>query len=887
MLHENIQKILHRMGIEELTLPQIKAMPEIMGGKHCLIIAPTGLGKTEAALLPVFHLFLEEKWSKKGIKILYITPLRALNRDMLRRTFLWGKELGIKIAVRHGDTATRERRRQAVHPPDMLITTPETLQIMLVGKKLRENLKTVKWVIVDEIHELAGEERGWQLSVALERLCEIAGEFQRIGLSATVGNAEEVAKFLGGGRDVKIVNAMEEKKIVIDVESPEPNKEDYVNAARLEMDEKSAAILRRIKEVIDEHEATLFFVNTRDAAEILAARLREFGMNIEVHHGSLSRDVRVEAEEKFKKGEIKALVCTSSLELGIDIGHADFVLQYNSPRQVTRLIQRVGRSGHRVGRVSKGKILAINPEEYAEAKVIAEKAMRNEIENIRVRKNPMAVLANQIIAMAMEYGSIEARKIYEIVKRAYPFHSLSEKEFYDLLEQLYRSGIIWMEKEKIERKRKSTFYFINNISMIPDEKSYDVIDISSNKVIGKLDESFVSGYCEVGARFIMKGRAWEVVKKNGDIYVSPSTKTYIVPDWVGEEIPVPFEVARSVGKLRRLVAEGKVKDRVIEEEVKEQIERGFKVPNDKLITIEYSRDAIYVNTHFGTKVNETFSRILAALISQRIGESISVGSDAYRIYLKVPSRITPELIKEVILNLKPEAVESLLRIILKRTSFIRWEAVKVARKFGILEKDAEYDRYSIERLMDVFANTPFMEEVIEKILWEKMDVENTKKAIEMIKNGEIKIEIQPLSPISLEEERARQEFLKPFGIDSSMLEALKRRLEETKVKLKCMNCGNVMETRVYRAREKCSKCNSKMLAVIKGEFDRDARWLMKNASLVASYGKKAIFVLAGYGIGPDTASRILAKQKEGNELLKEILKAEINYARTRRFWDLD
>ncbi|MCD6447831.1 MAG: DEAD/DEAH box helicase [Thermoplasmata archaeon] len=886
MLHENIQKVLHRIGIEEFTLPQIKAMPEIISGKHCLIIAPTGLGKTEAALLPIFHLFLNEK-KKEGIKILYVTPLRALNRDMLRRTFLWGKELGIKIAVRHGDTTLKERRRQALHPPDMLITTPETLQIMLAGKKLRKNLSTVKWVVVDEIHELAGEERGWQLSIALERLYEIAGDFQRIGLSATVGNPEEVAKFLGGKRKVEIINAMEEKKMQIEVESPELQEIDYEMAEKMEIDGKSAALLRRMKEIIDEHVATLLFVNTRDAAEILAARLRELKASIEVHHGSLSREARVEAEEKFKRGEIKALICTSSLELGIDIGHADLVLQYNSPRQVTRIIQRVGRSGHKVGRISKGKILAINPEEYAEAKVIARRAMKNEIEKIKVRKNPMAVLANQIIAMAIEYGSIEAKKIYEIVKRAYPFHSLSEEKFFDLLKQLHRSGIIWLENGKVKKRRKSTFYFIDNISMIPDEKSYDVVDISSNKVIGKLDESFVSSYCEVGARFIMKGRAWEVAKKNDKIYVSPASKTYIVPDWVGEEIPVPFEVAREVGKLRRLVAEGKVKDRVIEEEIKEQRERGFKVPSDLLLTIEYATDVVYVNTHFGTKVNETLGRILAALIAQRIGESVAVGSDAYRIYFRVPSHFKPELIKDILTNLKPEAVESLLRIILKRTSYIKWEAVKVARKFGILEKDAEYDKFSMERLLNVLSNTPFMEEVIEKTMWERMDVENTKRALEMIRSGKISIEIQPLSPISLEGEKARQEFLKPFGIDASMLEALKRRLEETRIKLKCMNCGNTIETRVYRASEKCNKCGSKMLAVIKKEFGKDRGWLMKNASLVASYGKKAIFVLAGYGIGPDTASRILGKQKDGKELLKEILKAEITYARTRRFWDME
>ncbi len=875
-INKKIIEAMRKLGINKLTLPQLKAIPEILKGKDCLIIAPTGLGKTEAALLPIFHLFLEKK--PKPVSILYITPLRALNRDMLKRNLYWGKELGIKIAVRHGDTPEKERRRLAIKPPDMLITTPETLQILLIGKKLRQSLRNVKWVIIDEIHELAEDERGAQLAVALERLYELAGNFQRIGLSATVGTPEEIAKFLG--KNVKIINAMEEKRIQIDVEFVE--EEDFEIAEKLEIDAKSAGLLKRIKELIDEHNATLIFVNTRDTAEILSARLREIGANIEVHHGSLSREARIEAEEKFKRGEIKALICTSSLELGIDIGHADFVLQYNSPRQVTRIIQRVGRSGHKVGKIAKGRILTINAEEYAEALVIAKKAMKNEIEEVKIRKNPLSVLANQIISIAVEYGSIEIDKVYEIIRRAYPFNELSKKKFLDVVYQLYKQGLIWLKDNKLERKKKSTFYFIDNISMIPDEKSYNVIDISSNKKIGKLDESFVSSYCEIGTRFIMKGRAWEVVRKEDEIYVSPASRTYIVPEWIGEEIPVPFEVAREVGRLRRYVKEGKIKDKVIEKEIEEQ--GNYKLPSDKLITIEYEGNAIYINTHFGTKVNETLSKLIGSLLSQRLGESIGIGSDAYRIYFKLPYAIDANLIKDIFLSISPYAIETLLRIILKNASFIKWEVIKVGRKFGILEKDADYDKISIDRLIEIFEKMPLMEEVIDKAIWDRMDIENTRKALEMIRKGEIKIEVQSLSPISLEGEKARHEFLRPIGIDLSTLKALERRIKETKIDILCMNCNYRFTTRVYRAPVICPKCKSKMIAVIKKEI-KDKKWLMKNASLVASYGKKAIFVLAGYGIGPDTAARILATQKEGKELLKEILRAEITYSRTRQFWE--
>lgn len=875
---------MRHLGITELTLPQIKAIPEIARGKHCLVIAPTGTGKTEAALLPIFHRCITERGP--GISILYITPLRALNRDMLKRTFYWGKELGISIAVRHGDTPQRERRRQALHPPDMLITTPETLQIMLAGKRLREGLSHVRWVVVDEIHELAGDERGAQLAVALERLQECAGEFQRVGLSATIGNPEEVARFLGGAREVLLVDAMDEKAMEIVVERPEVREDDRRLAQKLGLDTPSAALLRRLKELIERHTATLFFVNTRDTAEILAARLREIGADIEVHHGSLSREARIEAEERFKQGKVKALICTSSLELGIDIGHADFVLQYNSPRQVTRLIQRVGRSGHRKGEVSRAAIVALNTEEYAEAKVIAERALRGEVEPIRIRKNPLSVLANQIILMTVEYRQIPAERMYRILTRAYPFQELPEATFYEVLEQLTHQGVIWTAAGSVRRRKKSTSYFVENISMIPDEKSYDVVDISSNTVIGRLDERFASTHCAPGFRFIMKGRAWEVAKKEEKIYVAPAAKTYMVPDWAGEEIPVPFAVARRVGELRRMVAEGNVSDAVVKEAVDEQLSQGYELPSDRVITIERERNVVYINTHFGTTVNETLSRLVGSLLAQRMGESVAMGSDAYRIYFTLPRSVDTELVKEILLGIQPDTVEALLRIILKKSSFLHWEALKVARKFGIMERAAEYDRFSLERIVSVFAATSFLREVVEKTLWERMDVAQTAEALRMIASGDIRIVVQPLSPMSLEGERVRQEFLKPFGVDAATLRALEKRLGETRVTLVCMNCGHRTETRIYRAPTSCPKCTSHMLAVTTGRVQHDASHMMQTASLVAAHGRKAMLVLAGYGIGPDTASRILALQKDGDELLKEILRAEVTYARTRRFWDV-
>lgn len=551
LLNEKIQILLKQKGIEEETLPQIKAIPEILKGKNVLLIAPTGLGKTESAILPIFHLFLQME-KTKGISILYITPLRALNRDLLQRLLSFGKELGIKIAVRHGDTTLAERIKLSKSPPDMLITTPETFQLLFLGRNLREQLKTIKFVVIDEIHELAGEERGYQLSIGLERLVELTN-FQRIGLSATVGNEKEIAKFLSPNKECEIIRVSTKKLIKINVEFPEFKKEDEILAEKLNCEKKFASAIRRCKELIDEGKSVLFFVNTRDNAEYLSSRFKiwQEDFPIGIHHGSLSKDVRIQAENEFKEEKLKALICTSSLELGIDVGSVDFALQFNSPRQVVRLIQRIGRSGHKIGRISKGKIIAINEDEIFESLVIARKCLNEEIEEIKIRENSLSVLANQIVAFSLS-GNNNIEKTYEIIKRAYPFRNLNKEKFIELLEFLRKLGLISKNDMEFWKGRKSREYFYTNISMIPDEKTYKIRDISSRQIIGTLDESFVSVHLSEDEKFIVKGNSWKVVEiKEDEVLVQQIKEIARIPSWIGEEIPVPYDVAQEVGKLRR------------------------------------------------------------------------------------------------------------------------------------------------------------------------------------------------------------------------------------------------------------------------------------------------------------------------------------------------
>ncbi|MCK4365642.1 MAG: DEAD/DEAH box helicase [Thermoplasmatales archaeon] len=939
-LNPEIQNLLISRNIKQPTEPQIKAISPILNGENVLLIAPTGLGKTESALLPIFHNFLKERSPKqdkesKGISILYITPLRALNRDMLRRTIEWGKELGIEIAVRHGDTSQSERTRQSRKPPDMLITTPETFQILFIGKRLRRHIASVKWVIVDEIHELANAERGAQLAVGLERLFELTTgkghSFQRVGLSATVGSPDEVARYLGGiendkFRDVTVLEVDVTKHIDIKVELPSIKKSDYPIANRLKIEPMSFASLRRCKELIDDHVSTLLFINTRDGAEILGARFHQWAddLSIDVHHGSLSKISRIESEDNFKNGNLKSLICTSSLELGIDVGNTDFVLQYNSPREVKRILQRVGRSGHSIGKTSKGMILATTPEDLSESLVIARRALKGKIEPSEVRQNPLSVLTNQIISITLEYGKIKPDKIYNVVKRSYTFHKLNRKIFNKILEQLRIQRSIWLSEDNIIFKRtNSRHYFLDNISMIPDEVTYVAVDISSRKRIGKLDESFVLNYGFEGAKFILSGRSWTIVKREDDeILVTQSKEIGNAPAWAGEDIPVPFNVAREVGKLRRLIANGeefkdypcnkKTFDKIIKQ-IENQKRQGFKVPDDKTITLDVEDKTIVINACFGTKVNETLGRLISAMLAQSIGESVGINSDSYRINLELPGRISVEKIKNILLTVKPESLEYLIETILKNSTYIRYQLVHVARKFGAIKKDFDYKNVGARKLFTLFENSLIFDEAIDKIIWERMDVENTQKILNEIQNKEIEIHTQRLSPIALAGFETIRGLMVPQRADRSILMALKKRLEDTDITLVCTNCNNRWNTSVRRTddKPKCSKCGAIKIAVLRRhnrdlakiltkkdrtkEENKEAKRLHKNASLVLSYGKLALLSLVGRGIGPDTAARLLrrynnmAQLKNSEELqikfLRDMLKAELTYARTRGFWD--
>jgi Lhr-like helicases len=907
-LSPEIVKLLNGYGIYEPTEPQAAAIPIVESGKHILVVAPTGIGKTEAAMLPIFDRIFRNPG--KGIRCVYITPLRALNRDMLKRMETYGEALGIKVGVRHGDTSAGERAKQSLHPPDILITTPETLQIMFTGKRLAAHMKNVECVVVDEIHELAMVERGAQMSVALERLTKLAGEFQRIGLSATVGNVKEVSRFLGGVKREVIVSKHEtHRDYEINVERP-VIEEDSELADKLQSDPDMVAVMKRARELIEAGKSTLFFVNTRETAEWLAARYRLWDENfsVEVHHGSLSKENRMEMEDLFKNGEVKALICTSSLELGIDVGSTDHVLQYNSPRQVARMIQRAGRAGHRIGERIRATVLATSPDEVTEALVIAKRTDTKELEDRSGRRDPLTVVANQLIAMTMA-SRIDRDTAYAIFRRAYPFRDLSRKEMDDVLEQLKSIKMVFEDEDGFRRSKKGMNYFYNNISMIQDERTYLIRNISTRGIIGTLDESFVATFAEPFATFIAKGRTWRIIEMREDeILVEEIREIGSVPSWTGSDIPVPFGVAMEVGRLRRLMnfddypgnAEAKKCAREFIEEQKEK----FEVPSDELVTLEIGDRLAILNSCFGTRVNETLSKLYSALLTARLGESVGTSADPYRIIFELPRNVGKDAMERTIRSVRPGTVESLIRMTITNSTFLKWRFVYVAKKFGIIDKDADHRFMSFARLFDMHNGTPAYNEAVNKVLWEDLDIENTESVISKLADGTIRFKVTGITPIGMEGIVRSKELMQPLRADHSILMALKKRLNDETLFASCLKCQTQWRLKVSETPKRlvCDKCGGNMIAVLK-EYDRENIKLLKKedlteqerkdtmrlsriANLVNEHGSRAVLTLAGRGVGPDAAARILRSMHiDEDDFLRDILAAEILFAKNKRFWD--
>ena len=557
-----LKELFNRVGIRAPNEPQQRAFEPILQGQNILIVAPTGSGKTEAAVVPMLNALARS--GSEPIGAIYITPLRALNRDLVGRIERMVVSTDLRVAVRHGDTPTADRRRQAVSPPHILITTPETLQAILPGKVMQRHLQNVRFVIIDEVHQLAEDRRGTQLTVALERLARITtGPFQRVALSATVGHPEATAAFFGGGKPLEIVAPPMEKRMEYRVEWPRPIDKDFETARDLYISPEAAAGLSAIDDTLDESRSTLVFVNARPLAELLGSRLAMVRQDVAVHHGSLPREARERAEASFKAGGTKGLVCTSTLELGIDIGTVDKVVQYMSPRQVTSLIQRVGRSGHRLDRTSKGLILAVSADDALESLATVQGAQEQDLEPLQLHRNALDVLAHQIVGIALDRGGTAPwSAILEVIRVAEPYRTLEDDQAQEVVDFLDHLGIVRRQGEAIRVTPNGRRYYFENLSTIRDERRYRVVDLTTQRPVGILGEEFMMLKARKGLNFIVRGRPWRIhsIAKDGVVYVTPVVDpNALIPGWDGEMMPVPFGLAQRVGRLRKEIDAGLAK----------------------------------------------------------------------------------------------------------------------------------------------------------------------------------------------------------------------------------------------------------------------------------------------------------------------------------------
>mgnify|MGYP000041106031 CR=1 FL=1 len=939
-LHPTLKKVLPSYGYLKPTPIQEKAIPVVLGGHHVVVIGPTGSGKTEAALFPVYSKILEKGLNGSGqILVLYITPLRALNRDIWFRMSDIAKAIGLKMAIRHGDTPQSERARIVRNPPDILITTPETFQFLLVGRKSREILRGVRWVIVDELHELIDNKRGVQLTIGLERLLEITGRrFQRIGLSATIGDIDLAKNFLGGGfRYVEVVYVELSKGMNIVVDFPTPSEEDELLSQEIETTPQTAARIRRIIELIRSRKGSLVFTNTRDMAEFLSSKLHKLlGDAIKVHHGSLSASERITAEKMFKEGLIKALVCTSSLELGIDIGHVDLVIQYMSPRQATKLLQRVGRSGHRLDKISKGYIIAFDSfDDIIESAVLARRAMRCELENPHIHENAFDVLAHQIIGIVLERGIVDIDYIYSVIKRAYPYRDLPFSDLMEVIKQLSSQGLIKVVNGSLKPGYGSWKYYYET-SMIPDVKHYKVRDIVTNTFIGDLDEEFVAYHCSEGSLFILSGRVWKVVSIDHEkhiVNVEPLEKAMgILPAWEGDLIPVDYKVAREVAALRRRIRDSlsnvnklneilsqypltsKARERIIKV-ISEHVKKNLPVPTDKDIVFEGLGKIVVVHAALGSNGCQLLGIVLSFILSKKLGCSVAYRSDPYRVLLVFPYAIDPKYIASTINELAKynhDKIMDLIREAIPKTRIYKWRLLHVAMRFGVIRKDVD-SRY-INKVLDTLTNSIIGKEALKEVLVDKLDLNALIKFLSDVKLGKLKVHIvsnrkEPL-PITKESlmNMLLYDIVAPAIPFTVLIQLIKKRLLSKRVRLLCIMCGKWSITaRVGELPDRinCPKCGSGLVTVIRhddvesekivkkylrriklsDEESRKFKELKDKAYVVLTYGKVGVIALSAHGVGPKTALRIAGKYYESEEAFyRAILEAERQYIRTRQYW---
>lgn len=690
-------------AFEGPTPAQEQGWPAIASGEHTLIQAPTGSGKTLAAFL--YGIDRLTTAPGEGLRLLYVSPLKALNYDIERnlRGPLAGLQSELSVAVRTGDTPAKERAAMLRKPPDILITTPESLFLLLTSQA-REMLRSIGTVILDEVHAVAGTKRGAHLALSVERLDRLTAQpVQRVGLSATQRPIEEIGRFVSGARPIRIVDAGTRKeldlRVVVPVEDMrEPGAGAVTDPLLGTGGEGNAtsiwpSIYPELLRLVEEHRSTIVFVNNRRLAERLALRLNELAEKevARAHHGSLAREQRVEVEELLKLGEIPCLVATSSLELGIDMGAVDLVIQVESPKSVARGLQRIGRAGHELGVVSKGRIFPKFRADLLESAVVAERMLEGEIEDTAIPRNPLDVLAQQIVAICAD-EEIEVGELHDLVRGAYPFADLSRVQLENVLDMLsgrypsdefaeLRPRIVWDRTGGHIRGRDGARRLaVTNAGTIPDRGLFGVHLVDGGGRVGELDEEMVYE-ARAGQTFLLGASTWRIEEITRDrVIVSPAPGLPgAVPFWKGEGIGRPYELGEQIGRasrelssltrakaLERLTERHMLDDRAAQNLLtflEEQQAATGAIPSDRTIVVERFRDEIgdwrvCILTPFGARVHAPWAMAAAARLRDALGlEAQSIWSDD-GIAFHLPDADAPPPTEDLLVD--PELLEDLV-----------------------------------------------------------------------------------------------------------------------------------------------------------------------------------------------------------------------------------
>ncbi|MBN2112356.1 ATP-dependent helicase [Candidatus Woesearchaeota archaeon] len=812
---------------KSLSLPQLFAVNEIHSRNNILVSAPTGATKTLTGFLSILNELVDS--SEKGIlkdKIycVYVSPLKALNEDirvnlqepLKQMEEIAGKKIGIRVAVRTGDTEQKEKAKMLKTPPHILITTPESLAILLSSIKFIEHLKDVEWCIIDEIHALAENKRGVHLSLSMERLSNLASHMTRIGLSATVAPLDEIAGFLAGSkRDCKIVDVQFIKQLDLKVMSPVPRMMESTHEVM------HHEMYRLIHNLIQNHKTTLIFTNTRAATERVVHFLKEkfpkdYTENIGAHHGSLSKEHRHQIEDSLRKGKLKAVVCSTSLELGIDIGYIDLVICLGSPKSVARALQRIGRSGHRLKDVTKGRIIVLDRDDLVECSVLLKSAMEKKIDRIHIPSNCLDVLAQQIDGMALEQVWDE-KELYNLIRKSYCYRDLSFADYNELLD--YLSGKfaslesrhiyakIWRKEGKIGRKGKmGRVIYMTNIGTIPDE-SFVTVKVGT-QVVGKIDEAFLEKL-KPGDIFLLGGEVYEFKFSRGQVcQVNASVnRPPTVPSWSSEMLPLSYDLARNIGRFRRLMLEQfnskKKKEEIIKfineylyvddnaanavyEYFSEQYDYVKKFGTDRLILVEHyvteNENKVIFHSMFGRRVNDCLSRALAFAISRTEHKNVEVGINDNGFYIGTGGKLN---VMKAFSLLKSEKLGMVLNLAIENSEVFKrrfrhcaTRALMILRNYMGRQKRVGRQQVSSMILMTalkrISLDFTILKEARREVLEDLMDIEHTKEVLKEIEDGKIKIvEISTKIPSPFAFNTALQGYMDVMKMDDK-IEFLKR-----------------------------------------------------------------------------------------------------------------